>query len=111
MANRLKSSASKKEKEKDSDLRDFKKESDAQLDVVGILKDERTWKIVGISFIILSLFLFISFASYLFTWKDDQAIAQQGLSALLDSETPALNWLGRLGAVVSHFFFYKALNS
>ena len=61
MANRLKSSASKKEKEKDSDLRDFKKESDAQLDVVGILKDERTWKIVGISFIILSLFLFISF--------------------------------------------------
>ena len=108
MANRLKSSASKKEKEKDSDLRDFKKESDAQLDVVGILKDERTWKIVGISFIILSLFLFISFASYLFTWKDDQAIAQQGLSALLDSETPALNWLGRLGAVVSHFFFYKA---
>ena len=108
MANRLKSSASKKEKEKDSDLRDFKKESDAQLDVVGILKDERTWKIVGISFIILSLFLFISFASYLFTWKDDQAIAQQGFSALLDSETPALNWLGRLGAVVSHFFFYKA---
>mgnify|MGYP003349226913 CR=1 FL=1 len=58
MANRLKSSASKKEKEKDPDLRDFKKESDAQLDVVGILKDERTWKIIGISFIILSLFLF-----------------------------------------------------
>lgn len=108
MANRLKSSASKKEKEKDPELRDFKKESESQVDIVGILKDERTWKIVGITFIILSLFLFISFASYLFTWREDQAIAQQGLSALLDTEKPALNWLGRLGAVVSHFFFYKA---
>lgn len=106
MANRLKSSASKKEK--DSELRDFKKETEEQVDVVGILKDERTWKIVGITFIILSLFLFISFASYLFTWREDQAIAQQGLSALLDDEKSALNWLGRLGAVVSHFFFYKA---
>ena len=108
MANRLKSGASKKEKEKDPELRDFKKETEAQVDVVGLLKDERTWKIVGISFIILSLFLFISFASYLFTWRDDQALAQQGFSALLDNENPALNWLGRLGAIVSHFFFYKA---
>ncbi|MFM2118490.1 MAG: hypothetical protein RL316_1680, partial [Bacteroidota bacterium] len=108
MANRLKSGASKKEKEKDPELRDFKKETETQVDVVGLLKDERTWKIVGISFIILSLFLFISFASYLFTWQDDQAIAQQGFSALLDNEKPALNWLGRLGAIVSHFFFYKA---
>ncbi|NBV30701.1 MAG: DNA translocase FtsK, partial [Chitinophagaceae bacterium] len=98
MANRLKSGASKKEKEKDPELRDFKKETETQVDVVGLLKDERTWKIVGISFIILSLFLFISFASYLFTWQDDQAIAQQGFSALLDNEKPALNWLGRLGA-------------
>ncbi|NDB52802.1 MAG: DNA translocase FtsK [Chitinophagaceae bacterium] len=108
MANRLKSGASKKEKEKDPELRDFKKETEAQVDVVGLLKDERTWKIVGISFVILSLFLFISFASYLFTWRDDQALAQQGFSALLDNENPALNWLGRLGAIVSHFFFYKA---
>ena len=108
MANRLKSGASKKVKEKDPELRDFKKETETQVDVVGLLKDERTWKIVGISFIILSLFLFISFASYLFTWQDDQAIAQQGFSALLDNEKPALNWLGRLGAIVSHFFFYKA---
>jgi S-DNA-T family DNA segregation ATPase FtsK/SpoIIIE len=106
MANRLKSGTSKKEK--DPELRDFKKETEAQVDVVGLLKDERTWKIVGISFIVISLFLFISFASYLFTWRDDQALAQQGLSALLDNDKPALNWLGRLGAVVSHFFFYKA---
>jgi len=110
MANRIKSSSSKKEKETDKDptLRDFKKEPEAQLDLMAILRDERTWKIVGITFIILSLFLFISFASYLFTWQEDQAIAQQGLSALLEDDKPALNWLGRLGAVVAHFFFFKA---
>lgn len=110
MANRIKSSNSKKEKETDKDptLRDFKKEPEAQLDLVALLKDERTWKIVGFTFIILSLFLFISFASYLFTWQEDQAIAQQGFSALLEDDKPALNWLGRLGAVVAHFFFFKA---
>lgn len=110
MANRIKSSNSKKEKEtdKDSSLRDFKKEPEAQIDLMALLRDERTWKIVGVSFIILSLFLFISFASYLFTWQEDQAIAQQGLSALLEDDKPALNWLGRLGAVVAHFFFFKA---
>ena len=98
MANRIKSSSSKKEKETDKDptLRDFKKEPEAQLDLMAILRDERTWKIVGITFIILSLFLFISFASYLFSWQEDQAIAQQGLSALLEDDKPALNWLGRL---------------
>lgn len=110
MANRIKSSNTKKEKETDKDpsLRDFRKEPEAQLDLMAILRDERTWKIVGITFIILALFLFISFASYLFTWQEDQAIAQQGLSALLDDDKPALNWLGRLGAVVAHFFFFKA---
>jgi len=110
MANRIKSSNTKKEKETDKDpsLRDFRKEPEAQLDLMAILRDERTWKIVGITLIILALFLFISFASYLFTWQEDQAIAQQGLSALLDDDKPALNWLGRLGAVVAHFFFFKA---
>jgi S-DNA-T family DNA segregation ATPase FtsK/SpoIIIE len=110
MANRIRSNNSKKEKETDKDptLRDFKKEPEAQLDLIALLKDERTWKIVGISFIIHSLFLFISFASYLFTWQEDQAIAQQGLSALWEDDKPALNWLGRLGAVVAHFFFFKA---
>ncbi|MFZ9695515.1 MAG: DNA translocase FtsK [Chitinophagaceae bacterium] len=110
MANRLKSNAPKKEntKDKDPDLRDFKKEKEAEVDLEALAKDERTWKIVGITFLVIATFLFISFSSYLFTWKDDQAIAQQGFAGLLDEDRPALNWLGRLGAVVSHFFFFKA---
>lgn len=73
-----------------------------------IARDERTWKIVGAVFLLISIFLFISFTSYFFTWKEDQALAQQGFSALLDTDEPVANLLGRLGAVTSHFFIYKA---
>ncbi|MFM8591346.1 MAG: DNA translocase FtsK 4TM domain-containing protein [Sphingomonadales bacterium] len=111
MANKLRNSAAKTEtaaKPAAKDLRDFTPEKEASIDWIALARDERTLKIVGLIFIVLSVFLFISFASYLFTWKQDQAIAQQGFSALLYEEKPALNWLGRLGAVVSHFFFFKA---
>jgi S-DNA-T family DNA segregation ATPase FtsK/SpoIIIE len=35
-----------------------------------IARDERTWKIVGALLLVIGLFLFISFISYLFTWED-----------------------------------------
>ncbi len=90
------------------DLKEFRKEKDEAVDWKAIARDERTWKIVGSVFLLISIFLFISFTSYIFTWKEDQAVAQQGFSALLDSEEPVANLLGRLGAVISHFFIYKA---
>jgi S-DNA-T family DNA segregation ATPase FtsK/SpoIIIE len=111
MANKLRKTSAKTEtaaKPAAKDLRDFTAEKEAPTDWVALARDERTLKIIGVVFLVLSVFLFISFASYLFTWKQDQAIAQQGFSALLYEEKPALNWLGRLGAVVSHFFFFKA---
>jgi S-DNA-T family DNA segregation ATPase FtsK/SpoIIIE len=111
MANKLRNTSTKTEtaaKPAAKDLRDFTTEKDAPIDWVALARDERTLKIIGVIFLVLSVFLFISFASYLFTWKQDQAIAQQGFSALLYEDKVALNWLGRLGAVVSHFFFFKA---
>ena len=92
----------------DKGLREFTDEKEDAISWVELARDERTLKIIGLLFLVLSIFLFISFASYLFTWKQDQAIAQQGFSALLYEDKPALNWFGRLGAVVSHFFFFKA---
>lgn len=73
-----------------------------------LARDERTWKIVGAFSLLISLFLFISFFSYLLTWKQDQAVAQKGLSVLFDTDKSVSNLLGRLGAVVSHFFIFKA---
>ncbi|MBK6938463.1 MAG: DNA translocase FtsK [Chitinophagaceae bacterium] len=109
MANRLKKKTDEKPaKKEDADLRPFKSEKEEKVDLKQLARDERTWKIIGSVFLLISIFLFISFFSYLFTWKEDQTIAQQGFSALLDSEMPAANLLGRLGAVVSHFFIFKA---
>ncbi len=109
MANRLKKKIDEKPAQKeDADFKPFKSEKEEKVDLKQLARDERTWKIIGTVFLLISIFLFISFFSYLFTWKEDQAIAQQGLSVLMDSDMPASNLLGRLGAVVSHFFIFNA---
>ncbi|HMT75096.1 MAG TPA: DNA translocase FtsK [Chitinophagaceae bacterium] len=109
MANRLKKKIDEKPAQKeDADFKPFKSEKEEKVDLKQLARDERTWKIIGTVFLLISIFLFISFFSYLFTWKEDQAIAQQGLSVLMDSDMPAANLLGRLGAVVSHFFIFNA---
>lgn len=110
MATKLKkkSKNSPEKKPAKSDVKAFKAEKEEKIDWKALARDERTWKIVGAVFLLVSIFLFISFISYLFTWKEDQAIAQQGFSALLDNDKPVANLLGRFGAVVSHFFIFKA---
>jgi S-DNA-T family DNA segregation ATPase FtsK/SpoIIIE len=85
----------------------FREEREEKIDLKTLARDERTWKIIGAFFLLIALFLFISFISYLFTWKEDQAIAKLGLSALLDTDKPVANLLGRFGAVVSHFFIFN----
>jgi S-DNA-T family DNA segregation ATPase FtsK/SpoIIIE len=110
MANKLKKKTNKSPEKKPavSDITPFRAEKEEKIDLKAIARDERTWKIIGAVFLLLSIFLFISFVSYLFTWKEDQAIAQQGFSAVLDTDKPVANLLGRFGAVVSHFFIFKA---
>ncbi len=110
MANKLKKNTKKSPEKKPakSDVTPFRAEKEEKIDLKAIARDERTWKIVGAVSLLISIFLFISFASYLFTWKEDQAIAQQGFGALLDNDKPVANLLGRFGAVLSHFFIFKA---
>nr|MBS0036828.1 DNA translocase FtsK [Saprospiraceae bacterium] len=70
-------------------------------------KDKRIHTLLGLFIILLSVFLLISLTSYLFTWKaDDALIGQQDTSVLFDAEKEASNWLGRLGAFISKFFFF-----
>ena len=49
-----------------------------KIDWKQLARDERTWKIVGTIFILIAIFLFISFISYLFTWEEDQDITKKG---------------------------------
>jgi len=84
------------------------------------LADGRAIKIVGLFFVILSLYFLIAFTSYLFTWQDDQSYvidANGGWGNLFKTSeelktagvtTPVVqNWLGKFGALLSHQFIYE----
>src|SRR5687767_1364462 len=103
MANRLKS---KKSQSPDPDK--LKPEKEEQVSVKELVKDERTHKIAGTFCLLICLFLFIAFASYLFTWREDQDKVFRGASILLPSnEVSTENLLGNLGAYISHQFFFN----
>lgn len=71
------------------------------------LNDERIPKLFGLLSLFTAAYLFIAFFSYLFTWHIDQDIVFNYSGwVLLDSSMEMANWLGRLGAITSNFFFY-----
>jgi DNA segregation ATPase FtsK/SpoIIIE, S-DNA-T family len=70
-------------------------------------KDERIPKLLGILVLFISAYLFIAFASYLFTWTDDyDDVNSKKLIDLFSEGFQASNLLGRLGAIVSNTFFW-----
>jgi DNA segregation ATPase FtsK/SpoIIIE, S-DNA-T family len=99
---------SKSKKNQTSGPSSLKTEKDAKLTIVQVIRDERTHKITGAVFLLVSIFLFIAFTSYLFTWREDQDKVFRGISILAPShDVKVANLLGNLGAYISHLFFYK----
>jgi S-DNA-T family DNA segregation ATPase FtsK/SpoIIIE len=110
MSNKLKKTAGKKAKAdpKKADPKVFKQEKEENINWKKLARDERTWKITGTLFLLIAAFLLIAFISYFFTWKEDQdKVFRGGYALLMDNDIKVSNLLGRLGALVSHFFIYK----
>ncbi|MES2881625.1 MAG: DNA translocase FtsK 4TM domain-containing protein, partial [Bacteroidota bacterium] len=85
-------------------------DKEEKIDFKKLSRDERTWKIVGTVSLLISIFLFIAFVSYLFTWKEDQSqVMNKGAGFLInnDDESQVNNLLGRLGAYASHFLIHN----
>lgn len=102
MANRTK-----KSKKKGNNPDELVQEQEVTVEVKEIVKDERTHKIVGTISLLICLFLFVSFFSYIFTWREDQDKVFKGSSILFPSAKVSTdNWAGNIGAYVSHQFFY-----
>lgn len=74
---------------------------------VAIYNNERTQKILGLGLILTATYLCIAFISYIFTWDADQDKVMGPVSELFSPDTKIKNWLGKLGALVSHQFMYK----
>ena len=103
MANKLKNN-----KSKSPDPEKLTSDKAEKIKVKELVKDERTHKILGSVSLLTAFFLFIAFTSYIFTWRKDQDKVFQGFSAFLfGDDIKAANLLGRIGAYISHIFFYK----
>jgi DNA segregation ATPase FtsK/SpoIIIE, S-DNA-T family len=73
-----------------------------------IFANEKTRKNIGLVLILLSFYLLIAFTSFLFTWQTDQdKLNHSFLDLFTSSEITVENWLGKSGAVVSHFFIFS----
>ena len=69
---------------------------------------EKSKLIFGLSSILFSVFLLLSFTSYLITWQIDQDKLFIDWSEFLFNEDIVVdNWLGKIGALVSHTFIYS----
>ncbi|MGV8878312.1 MAG: DNA translocase FtsK 4TM domain-containing protein [Sphingobacteriaceae bacterium] len=84
------------------------------------LRDGRLIKVMGLFFLVLSIFFLIAFTAYIFTWQEDQSYvikANGGWSNLFKTQLELLeggiknpvveNWLGKFGALLSHQFIYE----
>lgn len=78
--------------------------------------EKKVARTIGTICLLLSVFLFLSFFSYILTWKIDQhRVFGKGLFEFLFETTdsngvdlpPVENWLGKFGAWFSHLFLYR----
>ena len=80
----------------------------------------RAVKILGLFFLVMSLYFLVAFTSYLFTWEEDQSYVidnnggwnnlfktSEELSSAGVQNPVVENWLGKFGALLSHQFIYE----
>ena len=68
------------------------------------LRNEQFQRIFGLTLLLFSAYLAISFTSFAFTWKADQ---DKVLGDLFSPDVSVSNWLGKFGALLSHVFIHK----
>ncbi len=86
----------------------LKQEKEETIEIKELLKDERTHKIAGSVFLLFSVFLFIAFTSYLFTWQEDQdKVFKESYKLLLGSSSKLSNLMGSFGAIISHLLIFN----
>lgn len=64
--------------------------------------DPRTPKLMGVLLLFFATYIFVACFSYIFTWQVDQDKVNHFELDLIFQDIEVSNWLGRLGAIVSH---------
>ena len=79
--------------------------------LTAVFKDERFVKISGLVLMVSGAYLLVALVSYFFTYQIDQDKVLSGTSQLFTPETKVANWLGKFGALVAHWFMYRAFGA
>ncbi|WP_194776412.1 FtsK/SpoIIIE family DNA translocase [Pararhodonellum marinum] len=75
---------------------------------LGFLKDKKIGLSVGIILMMIGLFLLFAFVAYLFTGPADQSVVLSSTDASLrENAGETRNWLGLMGAKVSHWLIFR----
>lgn len=75
---------------------------------MAFMREPRVQKISGIFLVLMSIFFFLSFASYLFTARHDlRLVLGPEAAESLSGQEPYKNWMGKIGAHVAWFFMNK----
>ncbi|MCB9242023.1 MAG: DNA translocase FtsK 4TM domain-containing protein [Flavobacteriales bacterium] len=72
-----------------------------------MLKDQRTRKIVGGLICLFSVFMLLSFVSFLFTWKSDESAIMNGAEYFEKYPEAFKNWMRQLGAKLSFELMHR----
>jgi len=73
-----------------------------------LLNDRRFHLTFGFFLLAVSLFLLVSFISYLFTGKADQSVVESVQEiGLFQSGLEVENWMKLYGAITSHYFIFE----
>ncbi len=84
-------------------------DTEKEVTVEEVVKDERTAKIAGTICILFAAFLFTAITSYFFTWRQDQdAVLHNGAGILVDHTIDVANLMGAIGAYISHLLVHNA---
>ena len=103
MANTLKSKKQPKVSEEN-----LNPDKEADVSVTDVVKDERTSKIMGAISLLITLFLFVAFTSYLFTWQEDQDLVQLWRTHLFAiNDLKVNNLMGYVGAFVAYQIIFN----
>lgn len=71
---------------------------------------QKVKRITGSFLLLFSVFFALAYTSYFFTWSQDQnsVLGKSLFGYLFDSDIIEVeNWLGKLGAWISHYFIYR----
>lgn len=66
-------------------------------------------KVLGSLVLLFSIFVFLASVSYMFSWRADQSVLNDSIKNFLFDmgNTPANNFMGKLGALSAHFFIFN----